>query len=156
MRTNTYASLFRLDVENGPSISLLAQAPFRMREPRLRTHIGWIGWLHQSPATTATDLPALRPAARASSAVHSWAVPFSCAARPPLLAISRCFSGDIDAKPRRSFSNSVHSNPPRHAVTTAWLLGLYRVLHCSRAAEATRRMPPRLMHDEARRAISTI
>jgi hypothetical protein len=29
-------------------------------------------------------------------------VPFSCAARPPLLAISRCFSGDIDANPRRS------------------------------------------------------
>jgi hypothetical protein len=26
-----------------------------------------------------------------------------CAARPPLLAISRCFSGDIDANPRRSF-----------------------------------------------------
>ena len=47
--------------------------------------------------------PPLRPAARASSAVHSCAVPFSCAARPPLLAISRCFSGDIDANPRRSF-----------------------------------------------------
>jgi len=37
--------------------------------------------------------PPRRPAERASSAVHSWAVPFSCAARPPLLAISRCFSG---------------------------------------------------------------
>ena len=47
--------------------------------------------------------PPLRPAARASSAVHSCAVPYSCAARPPLLAISRCFSGDIDANPRRSF-----------------------------------------------------
>jgi hypothetical protein len=46
--------------------------------------------------------PPLRPAARASSGVHSCAVPFSCAARPPLLAISRCFSGDIDANPRRS------------------------------------------------------
>ena len=46
--------------------------------------------------------PPLRPAARASSAVHSCAVPFSCAARPPLLAISRCFSGDIEANPRRS------------------------------------------------------
>ena len=46
--------------------------------------------------------PPFRPAARASSAVHSCAVPFSCAARPPLLAISRCFSGDIDANPRRS------------------------------------------------------
>src|SRR5688500_15895949 len=46
--------------------------------------------------------PPLRPAFLASSAVHSWAVPFSCAARPPLLAISRCFSADIDANPRRS------------------------------------------------------
>ncbi len=27
--------------------------------------------------------------------------PFSCATRPPLLAISLCFSGDIAAKPRR-------------------------------------------------------
>src|SRR5262249_25686301 len=27
-------------------------------------------------------------------------VPFSCAARPPLRAISRCFSAFIDAKPR--------------------------------------------------------
>src|SRR5688500_3682217 len=35
MRTNTDASLFRLDVEKyGPAISLPAQAPFRMREPR--------------------------------------------------------------------------------------------------------------------------
>jgi hypothetical protein len=34
--------------------------------------------------------PPLRPAARASSLVHSWAVPCTCAARPPLLAISRC------------------------------------------------------------------
>src|SRR5262245_47345462 len=46
--------------------------------------------------------PPLRPAVRASSAVHSWAVPFSCAARPPLLAIARFVSGDIDANPRRS------------------------------------------------------
>src|SRR5688500_6972812 len=46
--------------------------------------------------------PPLRPAARASSAVHSCAVPFSCAARPPLLAISRCFSGDMEANSRRS------------------------------------------------------
>jgi len=37
MRTNTDASLFRLDVEKyGPAISLPAQAPFRMREPRLQ------------------------------------------------------------------------------------------------------------------------
>ncbi len=53
--------------------------------------------------------PPLRPALRASSAVHSWAVPFSWAARPPLLAISRCFSGDIDAKPRRSLRSFVMS-----------------------------------------------
>src|SRR5687768_9641539 len=50
--------------------------------------------------------PPLRPATRASSGVHSCAVPFSCAARPPLLAISRCFSGDIEANPRRSFRPS--------------------------------------------------
>jgi len=55
--------------------------------------------------------PPFRPAFRASSAVHSWAVPFSCAALPPLLAISRCFSGDIDANPRRSL-RSVFTAPP--------------------------------------------
>jgi hypothetical protein len=33
--------------------------------------------------------PPLRPASRASSDVNSWAVPFSWAARPPSLAISR-------------------------------------------------------------------
>src|SRR5262249_51820660 len=31
------------------------------------------------------------------------AVPFACAALPPLLAISRCLSRSIDAKPRESF-----------------------------------------------------
>jgi hypothetical protein len=46
--------------------------------------------------------PPFRPAARASSGVHSCAVPFSWAARPPLLAISRCFSRLIEANPRRS------------------------------------------------------
>ena len=46
--------------------------------------------------------PPFRPAERASSGVHSWAVPFACAARPPLLAISFWRSGLIDAKPRRS------------------------------------------------------
>lgn len=46
--------------------------------------------------------PPLRPAARASSGVHSCAVPFSWAARPPLLAISRCFSRLMEANPRRS------------------------------------------------------
>ena len=51
--------------------------------------------------------PPLRPACRASSGVHSWAVPFSWAARPPLLAISRCRSGLIDAKPRRSLRSLV-------------------------------------------------
>src|SRR5450830_878676 len=40
------------------------------------------------------------PARRASSDVNSWAVPFSCAARPPSLAISRCWAGSMEAKPR--------------------------------------------------------
>ena len=47
-------------------------------------------------------MPPLRPASRASSDDHSCAVPFWCAARPPLLAISRCFSADMEANPRRS------------------------------------------------------
>src|ERR1044071_1955713 len=47
-----------------------------------------------------TASPPLRPATRASSDVNSWAVPLAWAARPPLLAISRCFDGSIDAKPR--------------------------------------------------------
>ncbi len=55
--------------------------------------------------------PPFRPANRASSDVHSCAVPFRCAARPPLLAISRCFSGDIDANPRRSLRRTGCSPP---------------------------------------------
>ena len=43
--------------------------------------------------------PPLRPATRASSDVHSWAVPFACAARPPLLAISFWRFASIDANP---------------------------------------------------------
>ena len=39
-------------------------------------------------------------ASRASADVHWRAVPFSCAALPPLLASSCCRSFDIDAKPR--------------------------------------------------------
>ena len=69
--------------------------------------------------------PPLRPAARASSALHSCAVPFSCAARPPLLAISRCFSGDIEANPRRSFLTpstalllATRSPPASHVAAT--------------------------------------
>lgn len=42
----------------------------------------------------------MRPAWRASSLSHSCAVPWTWAARPPLLAISRCFCGSIDANPR--------------------------------------------------------
>src|SRR5688572_10850401 len=49
-------------------------------------------------------MPPLRPASRASSLVHSWAVPFWCAALPPLLAISRCLARSIDAKPRSSLA----------------------------------------------------
>src|SRR5205085_11341891 len=75
--------------------------------------------------------PPLRPALRASSAVHSWAVPFSCAARPPLLAISRCFSGDIDAKPRRSLRSVLTgrpsvSLPPLHANRVRSLVLVWR------------------------------
>src|SRR5579885_3216337 len=44
--------------------------------------------------------PPLRPAAWASSLVHLCAVPRAWAALPPLLAISRFFSGLIDANPR--------------------------------------------------------
>src|SRR5437016_11306077 len=62
--------------------------------------------------------PPLRPADRASSADHSWAVPFSWAARPPLLAISRCFSGDIDANPRRSLRSPVLTAPPPSVLPT--------------------------------------
>ncbi len=67
---------------------------------------GWLGSMSR-PRPPRLTWPPLRPADRASSAVHSWAVPFSCAARPPLLAISRCFSGDMDANPRRSFRSVV-------------------------------------------------
>jgi hypothetical protein len=44
--------------------------------------------------------PPLRPAMRASSEVNSCAVPFWCAAFPPLRAISRCFCGSIEENPR--------------------------------------------------------
>src|SRR5581483_3841482 len=47
-----------------------------------------------------TACPPFRPAARASSLVKRWATPRACAAAPPSLAISRCFSGLIAAKPR--------------------------------------------------------
>jgi len=46
-----------------------------------------------------TTSPPLRPATRASSDVHSWAVPFACAARPPLLAISFWRFASMDANP---------------------------------------------------------
>src|SRR5262245_59404374 len=47
-----------------------------------------------------TATPPLRPASRASLESNSCAVPFACAAFPPLLAISFCFSRSIDANPR--------------------------------------------------------
>ena len=68
--------------------------------------------------------PPFRPADRASSEVHSCAVPFWCAARPPLLAISRCFSGDIEANPRRS-----RRSPPRFRA----FAGSFMVVSRSRA-----------------------
>src|SRR3990170_7777292 len=49
-------------------------------------------------------MPPLRPASRASSLVHSCAVPFWWAALPPLLAISRCLARSIDANPRSSLA----------------------------------------------------
>lgn len=57
------------------------------------------------------NIPPLRPASRASSFVHSWAVPFACAALPPLLAISRCFLGSIDANPRCRVDTAPSSRP---------------------------------------------
>src|SRR5205085_2191779 len=74
--------------------------------------VGVSGGTMSRPRPPRLTWPPLRPADRASSAVHSWAVPFSCAARPPLLAISRCFSGDIDAKPRRSLRSAVLTGRP--------------------------------------------
>src|SRR4249919_1952764 len=49
-------------------------------------------WLRASPP--------LRPASRASSDVNSCAWPLACAARPPALAICRCWSASIPANPR--------------------------------------------------------
>jgi hypothetical protein len=46
-----------------------------------------------------TAAPPFLPASRASPEVNWCAVPFSCAAFPPILAISRCFSGVMAAKP---------------------------------------------------------
>src|SRR5687768_17588097 len=64
-------------------------------------------------------IPPLRPASRASSLVHSWAVPFWWAALPPLLAISRCFTRSIEANPRSSLAtlpspDSLRWLSPRH------------------------------------------
>ena len=47
-----------------------------------------------------TAWPPFRPACRASSGENSCAVPCACAARPPLLAISRCLEESIAANPR--------------------------------------------------------
>src|SRR5688500_2035111 len=56
--------------------------------------------------------PPLRPAALASSEVHWCAVPLRCAARPPLLAISRCLSDVIEANPRVLLRKSLTILPP--------------------------------------------
>jgi hypothetical protein len=45
-------------------------------------------------------MPPLRPAARASSLVNSWAVPERCAAMPPRRARVLTWAGSIAAKPR--------------------------------------------------------
>ena len=59
------------------------------------------------PRSIDTLSPPFRPASRASSGENSWALPFSCAARPPLRAIARCFSGSIDANPRFFVPDSI-------------------------------------------------
>src|SRR6478609_11340938 len=63
-----------------------------------------------------TATPPLRPASRASLESNSWAVPFACAAFPPLLAISRCLLRSIDAKPRllreRDWPDPLLAAPP--------------------------------------------
>jgi hypothetical protein len=75
-------------------------------------------------------------------------VPFSCAARPPLLAISRCFSADIDANPRRSLRSPVVTAQPSVSVT-------YRVLerHTGPSGPVAEGGPGRA-GDAARRAAS--
>src|SRR5437762_1854719 len=61
-------------------------------------------------------MPPLRPASRASSLVHSCAVPFWWAALPPLLAMSRCLARSIEAKPRSSFATC----PPPPVPGASW------------------------------------
>src|SRR5438445_584393 len=51
-------------------------------------------------AVVAVVVAAALAGARAASEVKSSVVPLAWAARPPLLAISRCFVASIDAKPR--------------------------------------------------------
>src|SRR4029077_12333959 len=64
-------------------------------------------------------IPPFRPASRASSLVHSCALPFWCAARPPLLAMSRCLSRSIDANPRSSLAICSPLRAPRCRQVTA-------------------------------------
>jgi hypothetical protein len=58
----------------------------------------------------------LRPASRACSRDHSWAVPFACAALPPLLAISRRLSWFIPAKRLGSLATVSSRHPCFRAV----------------------------------------
>ena len=64
-----------------------------------------------------TRSPPLRPASRASSGENSCALPFSCAARPPFRAISRCFSGSMDANPRFLVPDSICTSFQVHGPT---------------------------------------
>src|SRR5687767_9079338 len=130
IRTNTSASLFRLDVEK--------RASNLVYSPRLHsgcgnhaygTHIGWIGWWRQSSPTTATDLPALAPCSTGLVGGPLVGGAF-------LMRSASTLAGDFTLLLRRHrrkatalFSNSVHSTPPRlRRDLTAWLLGL---LPCS-------------------------
>src|SRR4051812_7343655 len=70
-------------------------------------------------------IPPFRPASRASSLVHSCAVPFWWAALPPLLAISRCFARSIEANPRSSLA-TLSSSRPGSSLRNFPLLGLTR------------------------------
>ena len=81
------------------------------------------GSLDETTAAAAADLATLaagRPRFFRGPLVRR---PFWWAARPPLLAISRCFSGDIDAKPRRSLRSPFTIRPLTESFIASLSLG---------------------------------
>ena len=108
--------------------------------PTVASSAGPMGGIRR-PRPPRLICPPLRPAARASSGVHSCAVPFSCAARPPLLAISRCFSatsrqihGVLFVRPQHS---SLIANPARgglQAASAGFKTCAVDVQHCAHDA----------------------